>query len=226
MDINLKERSHVLPLQKCIAGEEIRNLSDTELLAVLLGSGTRKGDVIDLSSGTLKEFGGLGGLFQSGIREIAGTHGIGLKKAIRIHTAFEMGRRIITDRNNMKFIDSPEAVWKLLLPEMAAAEKEIFMTLVVNNKNCLLKKVMVSVGTVSETIVHPREVFREAIREGGSSVIVAHNHPSGNLSPSREDVVTTRRIKEAGKIIGIPLLDHIIITNTSFFSLKEGGYFD
>jgi len=107
---------------------------------------------------------------------------------------------------------------------MAGLEREEFRVLVLNNKNGILKNSMVSAGTVSEALVHPREVFRDAIREGAASLIVAHNHPTGELTPSKEDISTTRRLVEAGTIIGIPILDHVIITDTSYYSFKEGGY--
>ncbi len=213
-----------LPLQKCINGEEVRNLSDLELLAVILGTGTKSCDVMDLSGKLLGKFKGLFGLSSSGIREIAAIEGVGLKKSIRIHSSFEIGRRVITDRNSSDKIDSPEAVWNLLLPELAGLCREEFRVLILNNKNRLLKKVVVSVGTISEAIVHPREVFRDAIREGGSSVIVSHNHPSGITTPSKEDVATSERLKKAGAIIGIPMLDHVIITDSAYLSMKEEGY--
>ena len=215
---------YLLPVQKCIAGEDIRSLSDQELLAVIVATGTKGNDVVDLSQDMLKRFGGLRGIATAGIREIAQSRGIGLTKAVRIHTAFELGRRVITRTAQARQIDSPVAVWELLLPHMACLQREEFRVLILNNKNSLLKNVMISAGTVSEAIVHPREVFRDAIRESGVAVIIAHNHPTGELTPSREDINTTRRLAEAGKIVGIPVLDHVIITNTSYYSMKEGGY--
>ena len=220
MNLKLKD-NNTLPLQKCISGEEVKNLSDLELLAIIIGTGSRNCDVLDLSSNMLKEFGGLLGILNAGLREISGNFGMGIKKAIRIHAAFEIGRRVITNSRKIKKVDSPEAVWKLLLPELAGLQKEEFFVLIMNNKNRLLKKSRVSVGTITESIVHPREVFRDAIREGGSSLIISHNHPSGVLSPSREDIKTTERIAEAGKLLGIPLLDHVIISNSSYYSMKE-----
>ncbi|OHD65026.1 MAG: hypothetical protein A2176_04565 [Spirochaetes bacterium RBG_13_51_14] len=214
----------LLPVQKCLSGDDIRSLSDQEILAVVVGTGTRGRDVIDLSLAMLKDFGGLAGLAAAGIREIVRSRGIGPAKAVRIHSAFEMGRRIVTARPDTRNIDSPGAVRDLLLPYMACLQREEFRVLILNNKNGLLKNASVSVGTVSEAIVHPREVFRDAIREGGVAVIIAHNHPTGELSPSREDINTTQRLVEAGKIVGIPVLDHVIITNVSYFSFKEGGY--
>ncbi len=212
------------PVQRCLAGDDVKDLSDSELLAVILGTGARGADVFHLSLAMLHRSGGLSGLRNSGIREIAGNRGVGLKKAVRIQAAFELGRRVITAQETRSSVNTPEAVWRVLLPDVACAEREIFWTLVLNNKNQMLKKAVVSIGTVSEAIVHPREVFRDAIREGGSAIIIAHNHPSGSTVPSKEDIDTTARIAGAGKIIGIPLLDHVILTNTSYFSMKEGGY--
>ena len=213
-----------MPIQKCIAGEDIKNLSDQELLAVIVGTGIKGCDVIDLTSHLIREFGGLRGISTAGIREIAGTNGMGIKKAIRIHAALEIGKRVVSEPVNTNHIDSPFSVWQFLLPEMAGLQKEEFRVMILNNKNRLIKKSLISIGTISEAIVHPREVFRDAIREGGSSIIIAHNHPSGIITPSREDIATTKRIAESGSIIGIPLLDHVIITDLSFLSMKDEGY--
>jgi len=216
--------SFVMPVQRCIAGEDVKNLSDMDILAVIIGNGNAGADVFEVSSGILKSLGGLTGISRAGIRELARERGIGLRKAIRIHCACELGKRAILESASMTHVSSPEAVWKLLLPEVAGLLKEEFRVLILNNKNRVLRKTVVSIGTISEAIVHPREVFRDAIREGGSAVIICHNHPSGVTAPSKEDIAATARIAEAGKIIGIPLLDHVILTNTSFLSLKEEGY--
>jgi len=213
-----------LPVQKCIEGGSVHDLSDIELLAVIVGTGIKDIDVLELSSTIIKNMGGLSAVSRAGLREIAMEKGLGLKKAVKIQAAFEIGRRVITDITDLKHISSPNAVWNLLLPEIACLQKEEFRVLVVNNKNMLLKKSIVSIGTITEAIVHPREVFRDAIRESGSGIIVTHNHPSGNAAPSRQDIDTTKRLVEAGKIVGIPLLDHIILTNESYYSMKENGY--
>ncbi len=220
----LKDMQSHLPVQKCIAGGSVQELSDMELLAILLGTGTRTVDVLELASCMVKQFGGLPGIHASGLREMAQRHGVGMKKAIRIHAAFELGRRLLSVQNSSPIIDSPERVWKLLQPEMASLKREEFRVFILNNKNSILKKSTVSVGTVSEALIHPREIFREAIREAGASIVVAHNHPSGVLVPSREDIAATKRIKEAGAIIGIELLDHVIIGQSSYLSMKEAGY--
>lgn len=216
--------NYKLPIQKCIEGEDVNQLSDMELLAIILGTGTRGQDVLELSSLILKKMGGLRGILNSGIREIAEEKGVGLKKSIKIQAAFEIGKRAITEKKPSNILSSPAAVWELLLPETAGFEKEVFTALIINNKNTLIKKKIISIGTVTEAIVHPREVFRDAIREGGSGLIVTHNHPSGNMTPSKQDIETTRRLLEAGKIVGIPLVDHIILSTESYYSMKENGY--
>jgi DNA repair protein RadC len=224
MKNSLKCIENRLPIQKCMSGCGVRELSDNELLAIILGTGGRNRDVIDLSGDLIKAFGSLSGIFGAGIREVSSHPGIGMVKSIRLQAAFELGRRILGTQGHLAKLDSPAGVWKHIMPEFVGLKREEFRVLILNNKNHLIKKSVVSVGTISEALVHPREVFREAIREAGSSIIIAHNHPSGVLTPSREDIHTTKRIKEAGEIIGIELLDHLIITESSYLSLKEEGY--
>ncbi len=214
-----------LPVQKCLAGGSVRDLSDQELLSMVLGTGTKDRDVIDLSGELLRRFGSLGGMYRAGLRELAESKGVGMVKSLRIQASFELGRRILAPGGAITRVDSPALVWKHIMPEFVGLRREEFRVLVLNNKNHVIRKCVVSVGTISEAIVHPREVFREAIREAGSSIIIAHNHPSGVLTPSKEDIQTTRRIREAGEIIGIELLDHLIISETSYLSMREEGYF-
>jgi len=213
-----------LPVQKCLGGQEVGALSDHELLAVIIGTGTRESDVVDVAAFLMKEFGGLCGLRRAGLREIARCRGMGLKKSVRIKAALEMGRRILGGEEERSVVSSPSAVWGILRAGILGLDQEHFRVLLLNNKNHLLKNSVVSVGTISEAVIHPREVFRDAIRESASSVIIAHNHPSGVLTPSKEDIASTRRLREAGEIIGIPVLDHVIVTERSFLSMKEGGY--
>lgn len=224
MNQPIKHTKDILPIQKCLNGESICNLSDTELLAVILYTGTRNYDIFDLSSNLIKSYSGLSGIYNTGIREIAHKQGMGIKKSIRLHAAFEIGKRVLTRPQQYTHITNPASVWHVLLPEMAGLEKEEFWVLILNNKNHIIKKSQISIGTISEAIVHPREVFRDAIKEGGAAIIIVHNHPSGELTPSKEDLKTTVRLIEAGKILGISVLDHIIVSNTSFLSMKEEGY--
>jgi DNA repair protein RadC len=215
-----------LPIQKCVAGNEISSLSDIELLAVIIGTGMKGATALDLAAKLYVTFRGVAGIQDAGRRELAALPGIGMTKAIRILSAIELGRRIIGGNESDVVIDSPSKVWKLFLPEITGLKQEIFRTIVLNNKNVLIKKSVISIGTISETIVHPREIFRDAIRESGSSLIIAHNHPSGVLTPSREDIEVTKRVADAGKIIGIRLVDHVIISERSYLSLREERYIE
>ncbi|MGL4369413.1 MAG: RadC family protein, partial [Spirochaetota bacterium] len=192
--------------------------------AVIIGTGTNKIGAVDLASKMYTTFKGLSGIHSAGMREIASLPGIGLTKAIRVQSALEIGKRILGTPPDNIIIDSPAKVWQLTLPDVAGLKQEVFRALVLNNKNNLLKNSVISIGTISETIVHPREIFRDAIRESGSSIIIAHNHPSGVLNPSREDIEVTKRISEAGKIIGIRLVDHVIVSERSYLSMREENY--
>jgi len=219
----MNKASH-MPVQRGCNGDDIRSFSDSELLAVIIGTGSRRKGVMECAESCLMAFDGLKGLFHSGLREISAHTGIGMTKAVRIQCAFEMGRRILSAGRELTHAGTPESVWLAVLPDIAGLQKEEFRVLVVNSKNRILKKSVISIGTVSEAIVHPREVFREAIREGGSGIIMTHNHPSGVLTPSKEDIATTERISEAGRIIGIPMLDHVIVTDNAYYSMREAGY--
>lgn len=212
------------PLQKCMAGEEITNLADHELLALILGSGVKNQDVYHIAFNLVIHFNSLAELYYAGLNELADNPGVGIKKAIRIKAAMELGRRMISQQNSFSLINSPEKVWKLLHPEMVHLKREEFRVLILNNKNHLLRKCIVSVGTACEALIHPREIFRDAIKESASSIIVAHNHPSGVTAPSREDIASSERIKKAGTILGIELIDHVIIGSSSYLSMKEAGY--
>ena len=127
-------------------------------------------------------------------------------------------------KTKVNIMNSPQAVWMFLKPKIANDCRESFYVLGLDNKNTLVMFSLVSVGTVSETVVHPREVFLLAVREICSGIIVAHNHPSGHLTPSSQDIKTTERLVEAGKILGIPVMDHIIITLEGYYSFKENGH--
>lgn len=205
---------------------DVRSLTDQELLSVILGTGTQRDDVYDLSSRLYRTAGSLRGLSRSGIRELCAVPGIGVVKAVRILSSLELGRRMISESPHGGMCDSPARAWKELQPILSSRETEAFAVLVLDTRNRVLRKQVVSTGTINESIVHPREVYREAIRESGSGIIIAHNHPSGDTSPSRDDIRTTERIKKAGEVLGIKLVDHIIFTDHSYLSLREEGYMD
>lgn len=210
-----------LPIQRCINGESVEGLSDAELIAVLLGTGIKGKDVMECAFALIQQFGSVSGLYHAGIREIAQLNGLGMIKAIRIKAAMELGKRMIAPRNYEESIDSPRMVWECIVGDIACSRQEEFWVLILDNKNRLIKKSRISIGTISEALVHPREVFRDAIREAASSVIIAHNHPSGVLKPSVNDIEITKRVAQAGAIVGIQLLDHVIVTDNDYLSLRE-----
>ncbi|MDA3899765.1 MAG: DNA repair protein RadC [Spirochaetes bacterium] len=220
--MNVKE---IYPIQKCINGHNVRDLSDVELLSIAIGAGCKGESVYSLASRIYYDLSGLRGIYSAGVHKLSQIRGIGETKSIRILSALEMGRRIVSREISSFEVNNPEKVWRCVLSDITGIGHEIFIVIVLNSKNRVLRKSIVSSGTVSETLVHPREVFRMAITENGSSIIICHNHPSGNTEPSQNDINITDRLLEASRIIGIELLDHLIVTEKGFYSLREGGYF-
>ncbi|WP_303049494.1 DNA repair protein RadC [Bacillus sp. Marseille-Q1617] len=201
------------------------SLSNQELLAILLRTGTRSESVLQLSNRLLTSFDGLNLLKDASLEEITKTKGIGLAKAVQIMAAVELGRRI----GNLAFDDrysirSPEDGANYVMNDMRFLAQEHFVCLYLNTKNQVLHKQTIFIGSLNASIVHPREVFKEAFRRSAASIICIHNHPSGDPTPSREDIEVTKRLVECGRIIGIDILDHLIIGEKKFISLKEKGY--
>ncbi len=223
--MKVMENMH-MPVQRCLSGIDIRSLSDIELLAVVLNTGSKNAPVLELASKIYSQFQGLNGLGKAGLNEISEINGIGKSKAVKLKAALEMGKRSLHDNTQTIIVDSPLKVWKLLMPEISGLHQEEFRVLMLNIKNNLIRKSVISIGTISETLIHPREIFREAIKESAASIIIAHNHPSGDLKPSREDIETTKRLLKVSRLIGIPLLDHLILTSTSYCSMQEQGYIE
>lgn len=152
-------------------------------------------------------------------------HGIGKAKASQIAAVFELARRLETYIEEPKQkVRSPRDVYALMYPKMREQKKEKFVTLYLDTKNQILKEEVVSVGSLNASIVHPREVFKSALIESSASVIMIHNHPSGDPSPSREDILVTEKLVEGGKLLGIDVLDHIIIGEGRYVSLKDEGF--
>ncbi len=200
-------------------------LSPAELLAVVLRAfpGTGDARAIALSGRLLYERGGLYGLLRSSPRELAGVAGIGEAKAAALLAAAELGKRMVSEQGpELPVISSPQDAERLLRGRMAHLDRERFVVMLLNTKNAVLATHIVSIGTLSSSLVHPREVFKPAVRASAAGLILAHNHPSGRTEPSREDRDVTRRIVEAGKTLGIEVLDHLVIGDT-FFSFKEHG---
>ncbi|MFS0636287.1 DNA repair protein RadC [Mesobacillus foraminis] len=202
-----------------------QSLSNHELIALILGTGTKKESVLQLSNRLLAEFEGLRLLKDATLEELTAIKGIGSAKAIHLLAAIEIGRRLATHTHDDRYvIRSPEDGAKYLMNDMRFLSQEHFVCLYLNTKNQVIHRQTIFIGSLNASIVHPREVFREAVRRAAASVICAHNHPSGDASPSREDIEVTKRLVECGKMIGIELLDHLIIGDNKYVSLKEKGY--
>jgi len=198
-------------------------LSVQELLQLILGRGIAGESVVITAQKLLSQFGSLQKLAEASIEELFSVKGIGLAKATQMKAAFEIGRRLSTQAApyKSKELTDPEKVYRLIKSKLKDYHKEHFYIIILNSRNWSVAEV--SIGSLNASIVHPREVFAEAIKNKAASVIFVHNHPSGDSDPSEDDLIITKRLVEAGKIMGIEVNDHIIITKTGFFSFKERG---
>lgn len=198
-------------------------LSNAELLGILFGIGTREKTAVELASEVISGSGDLFGLHSVSVHDLTKVHGVGEAKACIILAAVEFGKRLGRVRNVGKpVISSPADVDGLLRGRIANQDRENFVAVLLNTKNEVIESPVISVGTLSSSLVHPREVFKPAIRASAASVVLSHNHPSGKAEPSREDREVTKRLVEAAEIIGIEVLDHVII-GEEHFSMKEHG---
>ena len=201
------------------------SLSNQELIAIMLRTGTRQESVLHLSHRVLNHFEQIQQLKDASIEELTSINGIGQAKAVQLLAAVELGRRLSSKQTDAKFtIRSPKDAASFLMADMTSLKQEHFVVLFLNIKNQVLHRQTIFVGSLNASIVHPREIFREAVRRSAASIVCAHNHPSGNPAPSPEDIAVTKRLMEAGSIVGIELLDHIIIGDHQFISLNEKGY--
>jgi len=197
-------------------------LSGQEILALILGRGSRGESVVVTSQKLVSRFGSLKGVANASVEELREINGIGLAKATQIKAALELSKRLEADADEKAraLIKSPEGVVGVVRSKLKGKKKEHFLVLCLDTRNRLISCRPVSIGSLDTSVVHPREVFKEAVSSSAASVIFVHNHPSGDPEPSEEDVELTRRLVKAGEIIGIEVLDHIIVCDTSFLSLK------
>ncbi len=198
-------------------------LSAQELLQLILGRGVAGESVAVTAQKLLAQFGSLQKLAEASIEELSSIKGIGLAKATQIKAAFEIGRRLSTQAPTYKSkeLTDPEKVYRLIKSKLKDYYKEHFYIIALNSRNYSIAEV--SVGSLNASVVHPREVFAEAIKNKAASVVFAHNHPSGDPEPSEDDLVLTKRLVESGKILGIEVADHIIVAKDDFFSFKNKG---
>lgn len=199
-------------------------LRDAELVAVLLRTGTREAGAIALAERVVRHFGGLRGLARASVEELRQVKGLGNAKAVEIKAALELGRRLAEHSDAPRHrIRVAEDVAELLMVRFKDCEDEQFKVLLLNTKNEVQKTVSVSSGGLDATLALPRDVFRQAVREGASALVVCHNHPSGDPEPSRDDIVLTARLVESANVLGLRLLDHVIFGDGRYVSLKERG---
>ncbi|AEF93591.1 DNA repair protein RadC [Desulfotomaculum nigrificans CO-1-SRB] len=200
------------------------SLSDIDLLAIMLRTGTAKASAMELAAEIIGRFKDLRALAQATVEELSAIKGIGPVKAVQVKAALELGRRLAAlPTEERTVIRCPEDVAALLMEDLRDLDREHFLALLLNTKNRVLSKETISIGTLNSSMVHPRELFKIAIRRSAAAIILAHNHPSGDPTPSREDIMLTKRLIEVGQIIGIDVLDHIIIGDNRFTSLKSKG---
>ena len=215
-DMTLEER----PREKMILNGA-GSLTDAELLAILIRTGTKQFNAIQLGKAIIEKADNIRYLQNITIEELESINGIGKTKAVQIKAALELGNRIASYKPAKYKIKNPWDIYKYYMESLRYQYKEIFKVVLLNTKNEILTDVDISMGTLNSSLVHPREVFREAIRRSSNKIILLHNHPSGNAEPSKEDKSVTNRLKECGELIGIEVIDHIIIGDGIYFSFKE-----
>ncbi len=203
------------------------HLSESELLAILIRTGTQTQTAVDLSKTIVARYGNLQTLSGMDYQEFFRLKGMGPVKAVTLSAAFEIGRRIASSPVQQKLkVTDPEVIFQRYEPLLGHLQKEVFLILILNSANLLIRDVKISEGILNSSLVHPREVFKSAILETAASIVLMHNHPSGEAQPSREDKKITRRLVEAGQLLNIPVLDHIIIARGKYFSFKEAGFIE
>ena len=215
-DMTLEER----PREKMILNGP-DSLSDAELLAIIIRSGTQKLNAIQLGQAIIKKADNIRYLQDLTIEELKSINGIGETNAVQIKAALELSKRIASFKPEKYKIKNPWDIYKYYMESLRYQYKEIFKVVLLNTKNEIITDIDISIGTLNSSLVHPREVFREAIRRSSNKIILLHNHPSGHAEPSKEDKNITNRLKECGELIGIEVIDHIIIGDGVYFSFKE-----
>jgi len=217
-DLPLSER----PLERLLK-HGIEALSAKEILALILGRGIKDESVIVTAQKLLSTFGNLKNIAAASMEELTKIKGIGPSKAAQIKAAFELSKRLedSSDKDQKTTVKSPEDAIKSVKNQLKGKKKEHFLVLSLDTRNHLINTQTISIGSLDSSIVHPREVFKEAISSTAASVIFAHNHPSGDPTPSEDDIKLTKRLVEAGEILGIEVLDHIIICDKDYISMKS-----
>jgi DNA repair protein RadC len=205
----------------------VEALSAQEILALLLGRGIAGESVMVTAQKLLSQFGNLKGIANASVEELSQVRGIGLAKAAQIKAAFELSNRLdsYAEAGGGQIVKTPEDVASLVRGRLRGKKREHFLALLLNTRNQLIKVAEISIGSLDASLVHPREVYKEAISASAASVIFVHNHPSGDPTASEDDIKLTKRLAEVGEIVGIEVSDHIIIGDKNYLSLKREGLF-
>jgi DNA repair protein RadC len=214
---------HDRPREK-LARHGAASLGDNELVATVLGQGRARLSALDLANALLESAGGLDGLARARHDDLVAVSGIGRARAAQLLAAVELGRRIVSRGGRERVqVSSPRSVAEFLMPQYGSRPVEQFGIVLLDTKHKVLRTTILSVGTLDASIVHPREIFREATAGGAAAIVLFHNHPSGDPEPSREDRRLTERLIAAGVVMGIDVLDHIILGDARYFSFREKG---
>lgn len=199
-------------------------MTTPELLAIILGSGMRGVPVLQLAQQILVKFGTLENLVGASVEELCKIKGLGIAKALQLKAAFSLGLRVSKKIPTARYrIEHPDHAYNLIKDELQNEKKELFVVILLDTRSCLINHHVISVGTLTRSLVHAREVFNPAIRHHAASIVVAHNHPSGDPTPSQSDFAITTSLIKAGKIIGIHVNDHLIIGSQGYISLRDKG---
>jgi DNA repair protein RadC len=202
-------------------------LGDNELLALVLGTGSRLSDALGLANALLQSVGGLHGLVRADFGELQRVAGVGTARGAQIVAALELGRRTLLRRGTARpRLSTPRDLARHLLPQYGALAVEHFGIVMLDTKHRVLRIKIVSIGSLDTTVVHPREVFREAASASAAAIVLFHNHPSGDPTPSKDDLVLTARMVRAGEVMGIDVVDHLILADQRYYSLVESRHED
>jgi DNA repair protein RadC len=196
-------------------------IADDELLAIVLGTGARRRSALALAADLVRAAGGLAALSRASPRELVQLAGVGAARAATVVAAFELGRRAVENVQYRDEIGRPEDVFRCVGPRLSGLQQELFLAIGIDIRNRLLEIVEIARGSLSGVEVHPREVFRPLVRMAAAGAVLVHNHPSGDPTPSSEDLDLTRRLREVGALLGIPIVDHVVIGDGTFRSVNE-----
>ncbi|OCS88440.1 RadC family protein [Caryophanon tenue] len=223
--LKLTERADIDRPRERFLYQGAASVSNEELIALILRSGTKDEPVLQIASRLMQQLEHIQALKMTTLEELTKTKGIGTIKAVQLLAAVELGKRIASKNPLERYtIRSPADAAAYVMEDLTGLQQEHFLVMYLNVKNHVLHKEVVFIGSLNASLVHPREIFRNAIKRSAASILVAHNHPSGTTTPSPEDLDVTTRLVEVGKLVGIEVVDHLIIGDYDYLSLKEKGY--